>query len=80
MHDDTHSPMPVTPISGYRALSPAELDAINRIKAVGNGIGVLLDEVAAMPGIDLRALAIARTELQTGFMWLTRAIARPDGF
>lgn len=71
---------PVTPIAGYRSLSHAELDAINRIKAVGNGVGVLLDEVAAMPAVDPRAMAIARTELQTGFMWLTRAIARPDGF
>ena len=51
-------------ISGYRELTEA----------------AILDEVKEMPGIDQRALAIARTELQTGLMWAVRAVARPQGF
>lgn len=35
--------------------------------------------LAATVGTDPRALAIARTDLQTGMMWLVRAITRPEG-
>lgn len=67
-------------ISGYRELDATEIDAMNRIKAKAEEVGALLAEAGHIPGIDGRALAIARTELQTGFMWAVRAIARPTTF
>ncbi|MGH8386133.1 MAG: DUF7681 family protein [Pseudomonas sp.] len=65
-------------IKGYRELAQAEIDGINAIKDKGTEIGRLLDALGDILGIDKRALAIARTELQTGLMWATRAIAQPE--
>lgn len=67
-------------IAGYRDLSQAEIDAMNAVKRLGAAIGEILDGIADMPESDKRALAIARTELQTGIMWAVRSIARPQGF
>ena len=67
-------------ISGYRELTAEEIEAMNVLKALGNEIGDALAEAAKMEGVDQRAIAIARTELQTGLMWAVRAIARPQGF
>ncbi|MGH8040381.1 MAG: DUF7681 family protein [Stenotrophomonas sp.] len=67
-------------IKGYRELAQAEIDGINAIKDKGTEIGRLLEALGDIPGIDKRALAIARTELQTGLMWATRAIAQPESF
>jgi hypothetical protein len=67
-------------ISGYRELTEAEIAAMNEAKAMGNAIGGLLDRMKELPGVDQRALAIARTELQTGIMWAVRAVARPESF
>lgn len=67
-------------IAGYRDLTQAEIDAMNAAKAQAEQIGGLMARIEAMPDIDRRALAIACTELQTGFMWLVRAIARPTTF
>ena len=39
-----------------------------------------LEAVALLDDHDGRALSIARTEMQTAFMWAIRAIARPTTF
>lgn len=67
-------------ISGYRELSQEEIDAMNAIKAKAADVGALVEALTHQPGIDKRALAIAKTELQTGFMWAVRAIAQPETF
>lgn len=67
-------------IKGYRDLSEAEVAEMNRIKAAGEQVSALIANVTALPGVDQRWVAIARTELQQGFMALTRAVARPDSF
>ena len=67
-------------ISGYRELTEQEIGAMNALKQKGGEVKALLDALAQTPDIDQRALAIARTELQTGFMWAVRAIAQPQGF
>lgn len=67
-------------ISGYRDLSAEEIAAMNAVKAKGEELRQMLDGMAQLPGIDGRALAIARTELQTGLMWAVRAVARPTTF
>jgi len=67
-------------ISGYRELSVAEVSEINRIKGVGEVVRALVDGVASLPGVDPRWVAIAKTDLQKGFMELVRAIAQPESF
>jgi hypothetical protein len=67
-------------ISGYRELSEAEIEAMNAIKAMAEVVGEMVAELQSLPGVDHRALSIARTELQTGFMWATRAVAQPTTF
>ena len=66
-------------LKGYRQLSQGEIDTLNRIKDKAEEISVLFDELeGAAP--DQRWLAIARTTLQQGFMFLIRAIAKPESF
>lgn len=67
-------------IKGYRDLTQAEINAMNHIKTAGESVGDLLEQVAKIPGVDPRWVAIAKTELQQGFMALTRAVARPTTF
>lgn len=67
-------------ITGYRDFTEAELAAMNRLKAKAEELRHLLDEIQQIPNVDGRCLAIARTELQTGFMWANRAVARPTTF
>lgn len=66
------------PVQGYQAQSSEAVDAVNRNK--------VLEEVALraierageeLPGIDGRALALAKTSIQEGFMWFNRAIFQP---
>jgi hypothetical protein len=66
-------------ITGYRELTEVEINAMNVIKARGEQLSQLVDDLANLPNVDKRALAIARTELQTGIMWASRAVARPWG-
>ena len=67
-------------ITGARELSPEEVVAMNEVKAKAVEVGTLISRLQAMPGIDQRAVAIAKTELQTGFMWAVRGIAQPTTF
>lgn len=67
-------------IAGYRQLSEADAALINRIKAQGESMRQLVDELKVTPGLDQRCVSIAATELQTGLMWLTRAVAQPQSF
>ena len=64
-------------ISGYRDLTQSEIDAMNSIEALEADAAELFKQVKAIDDVDQRALALARTELQTAFMWFVRAVARP---
>lgn len=64
-------------ISGYRDLSQSAIDAMNSIKALERDAAELFKQVKEIDGVDQRALALARTELQTAFMWFVRVVARP---
>jgi len=80
-------------IKGYRDLSQAEIDTMNAIKEKAEEVGYLIKALAEMrsqTGIsDLgdsgkqesaRCLALAKTNLQQGFMWFVRAVALPQSF
>jgi hypothetical protein len=67
-------------IKGYRDLSQAEIDAMNQIKEKAAEVGELIEALEESPEIDKRWLAIAKTDLQKGFMAATRSIAKPGFF
>ena len=67
-------------IKGYRELTQNEIDLMNRIKAKGAELGHLVAELRATDGLDQRWVSIGATDLQTGLMALTRAVAQPTLF
>lgn len=67
-------------ITGYRDLSQQEIDLMNGLKALGNQIGEMLDEMAQNATLDQRSVAIAKTNIQTGMMFAIRAVAQPTTF
>ncbi len=67
-------------IAGYRDLSQAEIDAMNAVKGLAVQCGVIIDSLEADQGTDKRCVALAKTNLQQGFMWAVRSIAKPDSF
>lgn len=67
-------------IAGYRELTQNEIDLMNKVKIKGAELGDLVAELRASEGLDVRWLSIGATDLQTGLMALTRAIAKPTFF
>lgn len=61
-------------------LEQSRIDLIDAIKQQGVAFELALDAARSFPNVDARALGIAKTHLQTGHMWLMRAIMRPGGF
>jgi len=53
---------------------------MNKIKEKAAEVGELFHELEGMPELDKRWLAIAKTDLQKGFMAATRSIAKPGFF
>lgn len=78
----------ITP--GHRRLSPSELELVAKTRAVGEACKDLFAAMNAASQaeessgerveIDPRCAAHARTQLQDGLMWATRAITRPTHF
>lgn len=67
-------------ITGYRELTQEEIDTMNMVKALGEEMASLIQHIETVNGVDRRWVAIGRTDLQTGLMALTRAVARPESF
>lgn len=68
-------------IKGYRDLSQAEIDAMNKGKELAAQVGAWIDELQAQGAVlDQRAVALGKTNLQQGFMWAIRGIAQPTTF
>lgn len=67
-------------IKGYRDLSQAEVDLMNKLKDVAVVVGEWVDIVLDDPDTDKRWANIAKTDLQKGFMSLIRAVAKPETF
>ena len=66
-------------IAGYRELSQEEIDLMNRIKGLAGLTGTLVENLR-QPPLDQRWVSIGATDLQQGFMALTRAVAQPATF
>ena len=72
-------------IKGYRELSADEIAVMNSIKETAAVVGKLVDVLDSLSlgddiAVDKRWLSIGRTDLQKGFMALTRAVAKPEFF
>lgn len=74
-------------IKGYRDLTQAEIDLMNEAKALGEKVHELISKLTVAQSCmlpdeapDPRWLAIATTDLQKGFMFLVRSIAKPTTF
>ena len=67
-------------ITGYRDLTEAEIELMNEVKALSEKVGELVLKVQTTGDIDIRWASEAKTDLQKGFMCLTRSIARPTTF
>ncbi len=67
-------------IKGYRELSQNELDMINEGKELAEQVGAWVNKLENKLGIDTRWLRIGATDLQKGFMAVTRSIAKPTTF
>lgn len=67
-------------IKGYRDLSEAEVQAMNAVKAKAEEVGAIVAKLEANPDLDQRWVAVAKTDLQKGFMVAVRSIAQPTTF
>ena len=82
---DTHFLQPK--ITGYRQLSDVEAALMNEAKALASQCGDFVAKLrthintdGVQPMLDHRWVSIGATDLQTGFMALTRSIAKPTTF
>lgn len=66
-------------ITGYHQQSEESIAAINECKDLEKAVSAFIEKISADQelAVDARAVSIARTQLQTGFMWLVRGIAKP---
>ncbi len=67
-------------INGYRELTAFEIEAINGVKQLAESLSIVVTALEQDPAVDQRWLTIAKTDLQKGFMSLTRSIAKPTTF
>lgn len=65
------------PVEGYRPQSDLAVSRVNSNKQAEERLLRALDDYALDPTIDKRWLALARTQIETGFMALNRAIFQP---
>ena len=65
------------PIKGYQPQSDEAVALVNANKVTEEKLLRVMDELKGSDAIDQRWLAIARTNIEQGFMALNRAIFRP---
>lgn len=67
-------------IKGYRKLTEEEIVQINIIKEHEDHLAAALDRLGKeLPQRSQRWLALARTHLETGFLFAVKAVTRPEG-
>lgn len=66
------------PVAGYQPQSDDKVALVNANKRIEETILRQMDDLQKVAGADLRWLAIARTQIEQGFMALNRAIFQPS--
>lgn len=74
MSEPKHSGLPV---AGYKPQSEQSVELVNCMKVTEEVVLRHLDDLAAMPDVDKRWLAIGRTQIEQGFMAVNRSIFKP---
>lgn len=64
------------PVAGYKPQTEIKVDLVNANKVTEEHLLRTIESLAGGIG-DPRCLALAKTYLETGFMWLNRAIFQP---
>jgi hypothetical protein len=72
--------IPITPITGYRKLNDDEINLANELKALATQVGNEVEYIMSRVDTDKRWCAIAKTDLQKGFMSLIRSVLKPETF
>ncbi|HIF9321627.1 TPA: DUF7681 family protein [Photobacterium damselae] len=67
-------------IKGYRELSQEEINLMNQGKELAEKVKNFIEKLESNGETDKRCVAIAKTNLQTGFHWVTHGIAKPESF
>jgi len=67
-------------IKGYRDLSQEEINLMNEGKELAELCGAFIEKLEANPDTDKRNVASGKTNLQQGFMWAIRSVAKPTTF
>jgi hypothetical protein len=73
-NEATHTGLPV---AGYRPQEQARVDLVNENKALEEEVLRALDHMTGNLEYDQRWTAIARTNIEQGFMAMNRAVFRP---
>jgi len=67
------------PVHGYKPVQPAwALDLVNENKVLEEKVLRQIDQHHFNSSVDGRAVALARTKIEEGFMWLNRAVFQPS--
>ncbi len=66
------------PVAGYTPQSEDRITLVNQNKVMEETILRQIDFIASLNGVDQRWVAIARTQIQQGFMDLNRAVFQPQ--
>lgn len=74
MSDTKHQGLPV---AGYKPQSEQSVELVNGMKVTEEIVLRCLDDLAAMPDVDKRWLAVGRTQIEQGFMAVNRSIFKP---
>lgn len=75
MTDTTHEGLPV---HGYKPQDPLRVALVNQNKVTEEQLLRQMDVLIGNPDYDQRWLALARTQIEQGFMALNRSIFRPE--
>lgn len=65
------------PVAGYAAQTSEAIDLVNANKRHEERVLRVIDALAEVEATDKRWLAIARTQIEQGFMALNRAVFKP---
>lgn len=67
-------------IKGYRDLNKSEIALMNEGKVLAEQCSAFIDKLMAIENTDKRSVALGKTNMQQGFMWAIRGIAKPTTF
>lgn len=66
-------------VKGYSKLTKHQIMVMNVIKEKEQEILSILEGMKYNENYNQRSLALAISNIQTGFMWAVRSVARPNG-